>query len=110
MFGGFLGAFRPSFTPFGGRAWRIPWRLSSTRKANVRKRLRAADSVLDVLIDSGVSFKRLELIKTIPREDQMKSRDKYTTFSRTFKGYRKGIHKVPKFTKVPVPRTTPVGF
>ena len=30
----------------------------------------------------------------------MSSRDKYTVFSRHAKGYRKGIHKVPKWTRV----------
>ncbi len=30
----------------------------------------------------------------------MPPRDKYTVFSRHAKGYRKGIHKVPKWTRV----------
>ena len=30
----------------------------------------------------------------------MPPRDKYTVFSRHEKGYRKGIHKVPKWTRV----------
>jgi hypothetical protein len=30
----------------------------------------------------------------------MSPRDKYTTFVKSAKGYRKGIHKVPKFTRV----------
>ena len=35
-----------------------------------------------------------------PKENQMSSKDKYTVFDRKEKGYRKGIHKVPKWTKV----------
>ena len=30
----------------------------------------------------------------------MPARDKYTVFSPHARGYRKGIHKVPKFTRV----------
>jgi Mitochondrial ribosomal protein L31 len=30
----------------------------------------------------------------------MLPKDKYTVFSRNTRGYRKGIHKVPKFTRV----------
>ncbi|KAI8595566.1 hypothetical protein EDD21DRAFT_313240, partial [Dissophora ornata] len=45
-----------------------------------------------------------------PTEAQMPAKDKYTTFSRSFKGYRKSVHKVPHFTKVAVPRTAPAGF
>ncbi|KAJ1921563.1 hypothetical protein H4219_000600 [Mycoemilia scoparia] len=110
MFSILSGPFRPSLVAFGGKAWRIPWRLSKTRKANVRKRLRAVDSVIDTLVESGVQFKQLDLAKKLPKEHEMNPRDKYTTFSRTARNYRKGIHKVPKFTKVALPRTSPVGF
>ncbi|KAJ1951661.1 hypothetical protein DL89DRAFT_219243 [Linderina pennispora] len=110
MFGSFLGAFKPTMATLGGRAWRIPWRLSKTRKANVRKRLREVDSVVDTLLASGVQCKQLDAIKDMPREAEMLARDKYTTFSRTAKNHRKGVHKVPHFTKRPIPRTTPAGF
>ena len=30
----------------------------------------------------------------------MEARDKYTVFSKWDRGYRKGIHKMPKFTRV----------
>ena len=36
----------------------------------------------------------------LPKEHEMPPRDKYTVFSRHAKGYRKGIHKVPKWTRV----------
>ncbi|KAF8928905.1 hypothetical protein BGZ47_001374, partial [Haplosporangium gracile] len=49
-------------------------------------------------------------LKAEPTEAQMPAKDKYTVFSRTFKGYRKSVHKVPHFTKVAVPRTAPAGF
>lgn len=36
----------------------------------------------------------------LPKEHEMPARDKYTVFSKHEKGYRKGIHKVPKWTRV----------
>ncbi|KAJ1892310.1 hypothetical protein LPJ66_006410 [Kickxella alabastrina] len=105
-----MGAFQPTLAAFGGKAWRIPWRLSKTRKANVRKRLREVDNVIDTLVASGIECKQLDLVKVLPKEQEMLPRDKYTTFSRTAKYHRKGVHKVPHFTKRPIPRTTPTGF
>lgn len=105
-----FGAFAPTFAALGGRAWRIPWRLSKTRKANVRKRLREVDQVIETLSKSGIQCKQLELAQQLPREGDMLAKDKYTTFSRTAYKHRKGVHKVPHFTKRPIPRTTPKGF
>jgi hypothetical protein len=36
----------------------------------------------------------------LPKEHEMPARDKYTVFNKLSKGYRKGIHKVPKWTRV----------
>ena len=36
----------------------------------------------------------------LPKEHEMVPKDKYTVFSSTARGYRKGIHKVPKWTRV----------
>jgi len=36
----------------------------------------------------------------LPKESEMSPKDKYTTFNRTTVGYRKSVHKVPKFTRV----------
>lgn len=41
----------------------------------------------------------------LPKEHEMASKDKYTVFSSTSRGYRKGIHKVPKWTRVCPPFT-----
>ena len=38
----------------------------------------------------------------LPKQHEMPPKDKYTVFSRQAKGYRKGIHKVPKWTRVRV--------
>jgi hypothetical protein len=36
----------------------------------------------------------------LPKEHEMVPKDKYTVFCSTARGYRKGIHKVPKWTRV----------
>ncbi|RKP22547.1 mitochondrial ribosomal protein L31-domain-containing protein [Syncephalis pseudoplumigaleata] len=105
-----LGAFRASLVAHGGLLWQTPYRMSQTRKANVRKRLQAVDEVIRVLSETGVQCKALERAKELPKESEMAPRDKYSVFSRKHEGYRKSVHKVPKFTKSPVPRTSPPGF
>lgn len=53
-----------------------------------------------------VYFGTLEISMTqdqalqLPKEHEMPAKDKYTVFSPHAKGYRKGIHKVPKWTRV----------
>ena len=42
-------------------------------------------------------------------ESEMVPKDKYTTFSRTDPGYRKGLHKVPHWTRI-TSRENPRGF
>jgi hypothetical protein len=48
------------------------------------------------LADCFDQTKALEL----PKEHEMPPKDKYTVFSPHTRGYRKGIHKVPKWTRV----------
>ena len=45
----------------------------------------------------------------MPTEQEMLPRDKYTIFDRKAKNYRKGIHKLPKWTRVSQ-RLNPPGF
>lgn len=45
----------------------------------------------------------------MPAEGEMLPRDKYTMFDRKAKGYRKGVHKLPKWTRVSQ-RLNPPGF
>lgn len=45
----------------------------------------------------------------MPTEAEMLPRDKYTMFDRKAKGYRKGVHKLPKWTRVSQ-RVNPPGF
>lgn len=45
----------------------------------------------------------------MPTEAEMLAKDKYTLFDRKHKGYRKGVHKLPKWTRVSQ-RLNPPGF
>ncbi|GAA5876165.1 hypothetical protein JCM8547_003385 [Rhodosporidiobolus lusitaniae] len=105
-----LGPFSPSISRSVGLLWKMPWRMSKTRKMRQRLRLKAVDDVLATVRDSGVETRKLSsLLSTLPSESQMPARDKYTMFSRTDAGYRKGVHKSPHFTKVSQ-RVNPEGF
>ncbi|KAH6918924.1 mitochondrial 54S ribosomal protein YmL31 [Coprinopsis sp. MPI-PUGE-AT-0042] len=104
-----FGAFRPTGVAQGGLLWKTPWKLSVTRKANQRARLKKVDAVIEAVRASGVDCGALSQALELPKEHEMPAKDKYTIFSPTAKGYRKGIHKVPKFTRLTL-RTNPKGF
>jgi hypothetical protein len=104
-----FGAFRPSSVNLGGLLWKVPWKLSPTRKANARARLKKVDAVIEAVRESGVQCVALEKALELPKEHEMHPRDKYTTFSPTTPGYRKGIHKMPKWTRL-THRVNPKGF
>ncbi|KAL5529066.1 hypothetical protein ACEPAG_5040 [Sanghuangporus baumii] len=104
-----LGPFRASHVSFSGLLWKTPWRLSSTRKANQRKRLKQVDEVIETVRASGIKCAALDKALELPKEHEMPAQDKYTIFSAWDRGYRKGIHKVPKFTRLTL-RTNPKGF
>ncbi|KAH6654613.1 mitochondrial ribosomal protein L31-domain-containing protein [Truncatella angustata] len=112
MFG--FGAFRATSPLSSGLLWKIPWRLSKFQKTRQRRRLRAVDSVVATLdaalAKRGESLKSLEVWKQeMPTEAEMLPRDKYTMFDRKEKRYRKGIHKLPKWTRVSQ-RLNPPGY
>jgi len=104
-----FGAFRPTSVSLGGLLWKTPWKLSVTRKANARARLKKVDAVIEAVRASGVGCASLTRALELPKEHEMPAKDKYTVFSRNSKGYRKGIHKVPKWTRLTL-RTNPKGF
>ncbi|PQE34122.1 ribosomal subunit l31 protein [Rutstroemia sp. NJR-2017a WRK4] len=109
-----FGAFRPTNVLSGGLLWKIPWRLSKFQKARQRKRLRAVDSVVATLDKAlakiGTTTKNLERWKEeMPTEQEMLPKDKYTIFDRKEKKYRKGIHKLPKWTRLSQ-RLNPPGY
>ncbi|KAL3953583.1 hypothetical protein ACCO45_011539, partial [Purpureocillium lilacinum] len=93
---------------------RSPWRLSRFQKRRHRLRLRAVDSVVATLdaalAKKGQTLEALERWKAeMPTEAEMLPRDKYTMFDRKAKKYRKGIHKLPKWTRVSQ-RVNPPGY
>ncbi|EIW85251.1 60s ribosomal protein l31 [Coniophora puteana RWD-64-598 SS2] len=104
-----FGAFRPSLVNQVGLLWKTPWKLSPTRKANARARLKKVDSVIEAVRASGVQCAALNTALLLPKEHEMDPRDKYTVYSRHHRGYRKGIHKVPKWTRT-TNRVNPLGF
>ncbi|ESZ89537.1 54S ribosomal protein L31 [Sclerotinia borealis F-4128] len=109
-----FGAFRPTNVLSGGLLWKIPWRLSKFQKARQRKRLRAVDTVVatvdKALAAQGITTKAVERWKEeMPTEQEMLPRDKYTMFDRKEKKYRKGIHKLPKWTRLSQ-RLNPPGY
>lgn len=56
------------------------------------------------------TIKLLERWKAeMPTEQEMLPKDKYTVFNRYAKKYRKGVHKIPKWTRVSQ-RLNPPGF
>lgn len=121
-----FGPFKHSNTLLGGLLWKIPWRMSRPQKQRQRHRLQHVDQVLKNLnlglhiqrsIDKGITYesalnakkmlkprnKHLRLLNKssfFPSEKQMSYKDKYTFFNRQASGYRKGIHKLPKWTKI----------
>ncbi|KAI1191287.1 mitochondrial 54S ribosomal protein YmL31 [Nemania serpens] len=109
-----FGAFRPTNALSSGLLWKIPWRLSKFQKARQRARLRAVDAVVatvdQALAKKGETLKALDVWKgTMPTEAEMLPKDKYTMFDRKEKRYRKGIHKLPKWTRVSQ-RLNPPGY
>ena len=125
-----FGAFKPSNTLLGGLLWKIPWRMSAPQKRRQRTRLRDVDNVIKQLTlglhvmrseAKGLTYEeslaakkmykpRSEAMRLInkpsvfPKENQMSSKDKYTVFNKKESGYRKGLHKVPKWTKISLRR------
>ncbi|KAJ3476339.1 hypothetical protein NLI96_g11221 [Meripilus lineatus] len=104
-----FGAFRPTSVNSVGLLWKTPWKLSPTRKANVRSRLKKVDAVIEAVRASGQECAALTRALELPKEHEMPAKDKYTVFTRHERGYRKGIHKVPKWTRLTL-RTNPKGF
>ncbi|KXH69057.1 hypothetical protein CSAL01_05392 [Colletotrichum salicis] len=109
-----FGAFRMTSSLSSGLLWKIPWRLSKFQKRRHRERLRAVDDVIATvdaaLAKKGETVAALERWKAeMPTEAEMLPKDKYTMFDRKEKKYRKGIHKLPKWTRVSQ-RLNPPGY
>lgn len=65
----------------------------------VRERLRNVDDVIATIRTSGVQCRALDRALELPTEAEMDPRDKYTTFSKKGKDFRKSVHKVRLVTQ-----------
>ena len=54
-----------------------PFRLSPTRKANLRKRLRRVDDVIAAVAESGVETRSLSRAVALPKEHEMEARGQH---------------------------------
>ncbi|CCE64061.1 hypothetical protein TPHA_0G02250 [Tetrapisispora phaffii CBS 4417] len=130
-----FGAFKPTNSLLGGLLWKNPWRMSRPQKQRLRNRLKAVDKNISELTlglhlktceSKGISYQEGLKMKTLfepnnrllqslndssifPKEHEMSPKDKYTVFNKKSPGYRKSVHKVPKWTKLSL-RTNPEGF
>lgn len=71
--------------------------------------MKQVDSNIEVLYQSllkspegtTTGYKKIDYLKfKLPKEHEMSTKDKYTTFDKKVKGYRKSLHRVPKWTKI----------
>ncbi len=79
--------------------------MSKHQKYRHRKRMQSVDEVIKTLYQglkqTGQSNPKIERFYfNYPKESQMDPFDKYFVYNKYSKGYRKGVHKVPKFTKL----------
>lgn len=54
-----------------------PWRLSPTRKANLRKRMKRVDEVIAAVAESGVITRSLARAAELPKESEMDPRGEW---------------------------------
>lgn len=71
--------------------------MSKFQKRRHRLRMRAVDSVVDTvnnaLAKQGQTLPAVERwLEEMPREEEMRPKDKYTMFDRKAKRYRKSVH------------------
>ena len=81
--------------------------MSSSRKRRHVKRLKRQDSVVQSILDTGLSFKALDKVASEPRCNEMSWTMKYQVFSKKHPRYVKSVGLVPHYTKVVQPRTMP---
>lgn len=106
---------RPTGILWSGLVNKVPWCMTRLAKFRQRKRLQHVDKILalmnEVAKEKGLKIKAIDkLNKLVIPESQMEPRDKYFVFSKKSKGYRKGAHKVPKWTRTDLRPVPPRGF
>lgn len=102
-----FGPFRATLAAYGGYLWKKAPRLSPPQKYRLRQRMKLVDRNIEVLYQSLkkegqelTGFKKIDYLKfDFPKESEMIPRDKYSTFNRKAKDYRRSLHLEPKWTK-----------
>ncbi|RLV95658.1 54S ribosomal protein L31 mitochondrial [Spathaspora sp. JA1] len=106
-----FGAFHGSLVRCGGYLWKKAPRLSAPQKYRLRQRMRQVDENIDVIyrgliehqgktVGEATGFKKIDYLQfEMPKEKDMLPKDKYTTFNKHARNYRKKLHLVPKWTK-----------
>ncbi|KAL6452510.1 MRPL31 54S ribosomal protein L31 [Candida maltosa Xu316] len=102
----------PSSVRSGGYLWKFRPVISTSQKASLKSRMRQVDDNIKTIYEGliqvqgknkgeSTGYKKIDYLQfEFPKEHQMSSRDKFTTFNKNWKGYRKPIHRVPKWTKI----------
>lgn len=88
--------------------------MSRHQKARHRLRMKLVDRNISRIGDALRALKmtcnQLEKLDAeFPKEQDMPSKDKYWIFNKASKGYRKGAHRQPKWTKISN-RSPPQGY
>lgn len=102
-----FGPFKVSVTRMGGYLWKSAPRLSNPQKNRLRNRMKMVDANIEEIFkslpkgpDGKTDYRKINYLKyDFPKELEMSPRDKYTTFDKKAKNYRKLVFKVPKWTK-----------
>lgn len=102
-----FGAFKSTLALSGGYLWKVAPRMSRPQKFRLRKRMRLVDENIEVLYKSlkaengeSTGYRKIDHLKfNFPKEHEMTARDKYTTFDKKAKNYRKSVHRMSKWTK-----------
>ncbi|PVH14594.1 uncharacterized protein CXQ87_002739 [Candidozyma duobushaemuli] len=95
-----LGAFRSTLVAYGGYLWKKAPRMSQPQKQRLRRRMQLVDHNIEVLYQSlkpenevSTGFKKIDALKfDFPKEYELSTKDKYTTFDKKVRGYRKSVH------------------
>lgn len=109
-----FGLFKGTNQTLGGYFWGFSWRLKKHQKRGLRLRMQQVDKNIENLYKGlelkGLKTKRVtDLYFNLPKEKDMNPKDKYTHFNKNSKGYRKGVHRFPHFTKITL-RVNPKNF
>lgn len=102
-----FGAFKSSLIVQGGYLWKVAPRMSPPQKLRLRRRMKMVDNNIEILFnslkteDGQTGYNKIDYLKfQLPKEHEMTPRNKYTTFDKKEKDYRKSVHRVPKWTKL----------